>query len=38
MKLDNLSREEVVGLNIPTGAPLLYVYDKDGTIKEHRYL
>jgi len=38
MKLDNLSRQEVLELNIPTGAPLLYVYDKDGTIKEHRYL
>jgi len=38
MKLDNLTREEVVELNIPTGVPLLYVYDTNGTIKEHRYL
>lgn len=38
MKLDNLTKEEVVELNIPTGVPLLYVYDIAGTIKEHRYL
>ncbi len=38
MKLDNLTKEEVVELNIPTGAPLLYVYDKGGVNKEHRYL
>jgi phosphoglycerate mutase, BPG-dependent, family 1 len=38
MKLDNLTREEVVELNIPTGVPLLYVYDSKGSIKEHRYL
>jgi 2,3-bisphosphoglycerate-dependent phosphoglycerate mutase len=38
MKLDNLSKEEVIELNIPTGVPLLYVYDSVGTIREHRYL
>lgn len=38
MKLDNLSREEVLELNIPTGVPLLYVYDTKGNITEHRYL
>jgi 2,3-bisphosphoglycerate-dependent phosphoglycerate mutase len=38
MKLDNLSKEEVVELNIPTGVPLLYRYDSNGTIAEHRYL
>jgi 2,3-bisphosphoglycerate-dependent phosphoglycerate mutase len=38
MKLDNLSKEEVLELNIPTGIPLLYVYDDAGTIVEHRYL
>jgi 2,3-bisphosphoglycerate-dependent phosphoglycerate mutase len=38
MKLDNLSKEEVLELNIPTGVPLLYVYDNTGTILEHRYL
>jgi 2,3-bisphosphoglycerate-dependent phosphoglycerate mutase len=38
MKLDNLTREQVIELNIPTGVPLLYVYDKAGNILEHRYL
>ncbi len=38
MKLDNLSKEAVLELNIPTGVPLLYVYDATGNLKEHRYL
>ncbi len=38
MKLDSLTKEQVVELNIPTGVPLLYVYDRNGSIKEHRYL
>ena len=38
MKLDNLTKEQVLELNIPTGAPLLYVYDAKGNITEHRYL
>lgn len=38
MKLDNLTREQVIELNIPTGVPLLYVYDAAGNIVEHRYL
>jgi 2,3-bisphosphoglycerate-dependent phosphoglycerate mutase len=38
MKLDNLTREQVLELNIPTGVPLLYVYDSKGNISEHRYL
>jgi len=37
MKLDNLSREQVVELNIPTGVPLLYRYE-GSNIVEHRYL
>ncbi|MBI5464378.1 MAG: 2,3-bisphosphoglycerate-dependent phosphoglycerate mutase [Ignavibacteriales bacterium] len=37
MQLDNLSKEEVLELNIPTGVPLLYVYE-NGKIIEHRYL
>ncbi len=38
MHLDNLTKEQVLELNIPTGAPLLYVFDADGKITEHRYL
>jgi 2,3-bisphosphoglycerate-dependent phosphoglycerate mutase len=38
MRLDNLTREQVIELNIPTGVPLLYVYDTAGNILERRYL
>lgn len=38
MQLDNLTKEQVIELNIPTGVPLLYVYDARGNITEHRYL
>jgi len=38
MELEQLSREQVLELNIPTGAPLLYEMDKTGKIVEHRYL
>ncbi|MEK7294130.1 MAG: 2,3-bisphosphoglycerate-dependent phosphoglycerate mutase [Nitrospirota bacterium] len=38
MQLDQLSREAVLELNIPTGAPLLYEFDKTGNVTGHRYL
>ncbi len=38
MQLDALTREQVIELNIPTGVPLLYVYDSAGTILERKYL
>lgn len=38
MKLDNLSKEQVIELNIPTGVPLLYVYDEKGAIVKRGYL
>jgi 2,3-bisphosphoglycerate-dependent phosphoglycerate mutase len=38
MQLDNLTREQVIELNIPTGVPLLYVYDAAGNITERTYL
>jgi 2,3-bisphosphoglycerate-dependent phosphoglycerate mutase len=38
MHLDNLTKEQVLELNIPTGVPLLYVFDRSGKILEHRYL
>jgi 2,3-bisphosphoglycerate-dependent phosphoglycerate mutase len=38
MELEQLSREQVLELNVPTGAPLLYELDKTGTVVDHRYL
>lgn len=38
MHLDNLSREQVLELNIPTGAPLLYEFDETGAVTSSRYL
>ena len=38
MKLDNLTQEAVVELNIPTGAPLEYELDLQGTPLAHQYL
>jgi len=36
--LDNVSEEEIVGLNIPTGIPLLYELDEDLQPASSRYL
>ena len=38
MRLDKLSEEEVVELNIPTGVPLKYEFDAQGNLLDHRYL
>jgi len=38
MQLDQLSKEAVLELNIPTGAPLLYEFDTSGNVVSHRYL
>ena len=38
MHLDGLTREEVLKLEIPTGAPLLYEIRTDGTVASKRYL
>lgn len=38
MELDHLSKEEVLELNIPTGAPLLYEFDESGKVLSRRYL
>ena len=38
MELDQLSKEEVLELNIPTGVPLLYELDDRGKVLSHRYL
>ncbi len=38
MHLDRLSPEQVLELNIPTGAPLFYEFDPAGNPVSHRYL
>jgi 2,3-bisphosphoglycerate-dependent phosphoglycerate mutase len=38
MHLDKLSREQVLELNIPTGAPLLYELDAAANVVSRRYL
>ena len=38
MELEQLSREQVLELNIPTGAPVLYELDETGKVISHRYL
>ena len=37
-QFDGLSEEEIVGLNIPTGVPLAYTFDKDFNVLEKRYI
>ncbi len=38
MQLEQLSKEQVLELNIPTGAPLLYEFDNSGKVLSHRYI
>jgi 2,3-bisphosphoglycerate-dependent phosphoglycerate mutase len=38
MELEQLSREQILELNIPTGAPLLYELNETGKVITHRYL
>lgn len=38
MQLEQLTKEQVLELNIPTGAPLLYELENNGTVLSHRYL
>ncbi|MCA9471842.1 MAG: 2,3-bisphosphoglycerate-dependent phosphoglycerate mutase [Nitrospirales bacterium] len=38
MHLEQLSKEEILEVNIPTGAPLLYEIDEQGSVADHRYL
>ena len=35
---DNLSKEEILGVNIPTGAPLVYEFDDDVKVVKKYYL
>jgi 2,3-bisphosphoglycerate-dependent phosphoglycerate mutase len=36
--LDNMSDEEIINLNIPTGVPLVYEFDEDLKVTGHYYL
>ena len=38
MQLEQLTKEQVLELNIPTGAPLLYELDASGNVMSHQYL
>lgn len=38
MKLENLSKEEVLELNLETGVPLVYTLEDDGTILDKKVL
>lgn len=35
---EKLSEEEITGVNIPTGVPLLYTFDRDWNVTEKQYL
>ncbi|MBR0478946.1 MAG: 2,3-diphosphoglycerate-dependent phosphoglycerate mutase [Solobacterium sp.] len=35
---DNLSNDEIIGVNIPTGSPLVYEFDDDFHVIRHYYL
>lgn len=35
---DGLSDEEIIGVNIPTGSPLVYEFDEDFKVLKHYYL
>ncbi|WP_332447734.1 2,3-diphosphoglycerate-dependent phosphoglycerate mutase [Sphaerochaeta sp.] len=38
MYFDHLTEDEIMQVNIPTGIPLVYTFDTDGTVKSKRYL
>ena len=38
MQFDKLSEDEIVELNIPTGIPLVYTFDKDMNVLDKRYI
>jgi len=38
MQFDKLSEDEIVELNIPTGIPLVYQFDKDMNVLDKRYI
>ena len=38
MKFDNLTPEQIVGVNIPTGVPLSYTFDQDWNVVDKHYI
>ena len=38
MHLEQLTKEEILEVNIPTGAPLLYEINEQGKVENHQYL
>lgn len=38
MKFDNLTPEQIVGVNIPTGVPLSYAFDQDWNVVDKHYI
>ncbi len=38
MKLDNLTKEQIVELNIPTAEPIIYTFNAQGTIESKKVL
>jgi len=38
MTLDNMSQQAITDLNIPTGAPMRYLIDSEGTVMERGYI
>ena len=37
-EFDGMSEDEIVGVNIPTGVPLVYEFDRDFNVVSKRYL
>ena len=35
---DNISKEDIIGVNIPTGVPLVYEFDDNFNVIKHYYL
>ena len=38
MKFENLTPEEILRVNIPTGVPLVYTFDPDFNVLDKRYI
>ena len=38
MKFENMTPEEILKVNIPTGVPLVYTFDKDFNVVDKQYI